>query len=87
MNRAKAHSRESGLMGHCIESGFVLIDENGAVSFLDDEATLMVVDASRRSNKTVASNFGRSARNKESTCERPAWKRLVSKTSGYNEIT
>ena len=51
VNRAKAHSRACGLMGHCIESGFVLIDENGAVSFLDDEATLMVIDEIRRSDK------------------------------------
>jgi len=51
LDRARAHSRDCGLMGHCAESGFVLVDENGRAAFLDDEATVPVLDAIRRSGK------------------------------------
>jgi hypothetical protein len=52
MERAKVHTRDCGLTGHCAESRFVLIDETGAIALLDDAATLMVVDAIRRSERS-----------------------------------
>ena len=49
--RAQAHSRGCCLMGHCAESGYVLIDANGSIAFLDAEATVLVIDAVRQSEK------------------------------------
>lgn len=43
--RARGHSRECGMMGHCIESGFALVDEAGGVALLDPAATPKVVSA------------------------------------------
>ena len=41
--RARAHSRECVLMGHCVESGYALIGENGEISVLDTHATPHIV--------------------------------------------
>lgn len=49
--RAQAHSKTCGLKGHCVESGYGLVDEEGHVALLDSEATLRVVDAIRQSVK------------------------------------
>ena len=45
--RAERHSRECALMGHCIESGFALVEETGRVALLDASATPKVVNAIR----------------------------------------
>lgn len=42
---AQAHTRECALMGHCVESGYGLVDEGGRLTILDTEATPSVVDA------------------------------------------
>ena len=47
MERAKAHTQRCALMGHCIESGFGLVQEDGRVLLLDAEATLKIADAVR----------------------------------------
>ena len=46
--RAREHTRECVLMGHCIESGYALVSEDGGLLLLDDDATLRVVDAVRK---------------------------------------
>ena len=51
LERARTHTRECALMGHCLESGYGLVDEDGRVSLLDSEATLRVVDAVRSSER------------------------------------
>ena len=43
--RAREHTRECALMGHCVESGYALVAVNGQVTLLDSEATPMVVHA------------------------------------------
>ena len=43
--RAREHTRECVLMGHCIESGYALVGDDGAVTLLDHEATPRVVQA------------------------------------------
>lgn len=43
--RAREHTRECVLMGHCIESGYALVGDDGAVALLDHDATPMVVQA------------------------------------------
>lgn len=45
LERAKAHSRSCILMGHCIESGYALIGDDGAVAVLDTQATPYVIRA------------------------------------------
>ena len=40
--RARAHTRECALMGHCLESGYGLVGENESLTLLDAEATLQV---------------------------------------------
>ena len=43
--RARAHARQCVLMGHCVESGYALIGENGQISVLDTHARPRVVRA------------------------------------------
>lgn len=38
--RARRHSKACNLMGHCVESGYGLIDDEGGLFLLDDKATL-----------------------------------------------
>ena len=47
--RARAHTRECVLMGHCIESGYALVSDDGQLILLDDHATRLVVDVVQRS--------------------------------------
>lgn len=46
---ARTHSSECALMGHCVESGYGLVAEDGRLTLLDPEATPKVVDAVERS--------------------------------------
>lgn len=48
IERGRRHTKECALMGHCIESGYGLVKEDGQVVPLDAEATPMVVAAIRR---------------------------------------
>lgn len=41
--RASVHTRECALMGHCVESGFALVEDDGRVMLLDSEATPSLV--------------------------------------------
>ena len=43
MDRAAAHPTSCGLMGHCVESGYGLVDDEGRVHLLEPEATTAVV--------------------------------------------
>lgn len=45
LKRAKAHTRACALDGHCVESGYALVDEDGRLMVLDSEATPKVVTA------------------------------------------
>ncbi|MBV6627828.1 MAG: hypothetical protein KI793_33715 [Rivularia sp. (in: Bacteria)] len=49
VERARAHKRDCALAGHCAESGFGLIDEEGRVALLDPKATLQVLEKIRNS--------------------------------------
>jgi hypothetical protein len=49
--RARAHTRACALDGHCIESGFGLVADDGHVALLDPSATPHVVDAVRASER------------------------------------
>ena len=50
-DRSHVHTRDCALMGHCIESGYGLVDDQGIVSVLDTTATPLVVGALRDSKK------------------------------------
>ncbi|MFC4448051.1 hypothetical protein [Halorussus aquaticus] len=41
--RARTHSKECALMGHCIESGYSLVNEGEGMAMLDAGATREVV--------------------------------------------
>lgn len=43
LERAAVHTTECALMGHCVESGFALIDDDGRVHLLEPAATTHVV--------------------------------------------
>lgn len=45
LHRGREHTRACGLSGHCIESGFGLVSEEGQLALLDTKATLPVVEA------------------------------------------
>jgi len=51
LNRAKEHSRDCTLMGHCIESGFALVDDSDRLSLLDSEATAKILHAVETSHQ------------------------------------
>ena len=44
LERGKAHTKECALMGHCIESGYGLVGDDGDVRILDAKATPLVVE-------------------------------------------
>ncbi len=48
--RARSHTKNCALMGHCVESGYGLVGEDGRISVLDSEATPRVVEALVRSS-------------------------------------
>lgn len=52
LSRAREHTKECALMGHCAESGYVLVGDDGSLYPLDTEATLRVVRALRESRET-----------------------------------
>lgn len=51
LERARQHSRECALMGHCIESGYGLIGDDGRLALLDAKATPKVVNAIEKSGR------------------------------------
>ncbi|WP_436927642.1 hypothetical protein [Halosimplex amylolyticum] len=44
LEKARTHTRECALMGHCIESGYGIVTEDDRLTVLDSEATPEVVD-------------------------------------------
>lgn len=48
--KARTHSRECTLMGHCIESGYGIVTEDDRLTVLDPAATRGVVDAVEHSD-------------------------------------
>lgn len=45
--RARSHTKACAVMGHCLESGYGLVDEAGRVSLLDMQATPLILGALR----------------------------------------
>ena len=43
--RAKEHTTRCSLMGHCMESGYGIVRDDGSVAPLDNHATPLVVQA------------------------------------------
>ena len=48
--RARTHTTACVLMGHCVESGYALVDGNG-LTVLDDHATPVIVALAKKSGK------------------------------------
>lgn len=44
LEKARTHSTECALMGHCMESGYGIVTENDHLTLLDSEASKQVVD-------------------------------------------
>jgi hypothetical protein len=44
LSKARTHTRDCALMGHCVESGYGIVTENDRLIVLDAEATPQVVD-------------------------------------------
>jgi hypothetical protein len=49
--RARRHTRACALKGHCVESGYGLVSDDGRVALLDPAATPQVVEAVRGSSR------------------------------------
>lgn len=49
--KARAHTRQCSLEGHCLESGFGLVDEAGNIALLDPEATPRIAEAVKQSSR------------------------------------
>lgn len=45
LERARKHTRECALEGHCIESGYAIVSDKGGITLLDSAATAYVVRA------------------------------------------
>lgn len=43
LERGREHSRDCALMGHCVESGYGLVGEDGGVRVLDAKATPKII--------------------------------------------
>lgn len=54
--RAVDHSRDCVLMGHCIESGYGLVDNDGRILLLDTEATRAVIESVSHATESWGSN-------------------------------
>ena len=50
LEKARTHSKECTLMGHCIESGFGLVTEDDRLTLLDPQSTQEVVDVVEQSD-------------------------------------
>jgi hypothetical protein len=51
LDRARVHTKRCALMGHCVESGYGLVSEDGRVALLEAVATPQVVHAIERSDR------------------------------------
>ena len=51
LERAKSHTKDCALMGHCVESGYGLINDEGAARLLDTKATPKILEAVKDSEK------------------------------------
>lgn len=49
VERARDHTKRCGLDGHCVESGYALVNDSGETFLLDSEATPMVFNALKQS--------------------------------------
>lgn len=44
LTKARTHSQECALMGHCVESGYGIVTEDDRLTVLDSEATPKIVN-------------------------------------------
>ena len=51
LERARVHTSECALMGHCMESGYGLVDDQGRLLLLEPAATPGVVHAIEQSGR------------------------------------
>lgn len=49
--RARAHTTSCALMGHCVESGYGVINDDGTLHVLDTHATPLIVAALHDSSR------------------------------------
>ena len=50
LEKARTHSRECALMGHCVESGYGIVTEDDRLTVLDSEATPKIVNTVEESD-------------------------------------
>ncbi|SFS09878.1 hypothetical protein SAMN05216559_3606 [Halomicrobium zhouii] len=50
LEKARVHTRDCALMGHCIESGYGIVTEADRVTMLDSEATPQIVNVVEQSD-------------------------------------
>lgn len=48
--KARTHTRECALMGHCIESGYGIVTEDDRLTVLDSEATPKIANVVKESD-------------------------------------
>jgi hypothetical protein len=51
LERARVHTTECALMGHCVESGYGLVNEEGRPLLLEPASTTQVVEALRGTSR------------------------------------
>lgn len=51
LQRAREHTKRCALMGHCVESGYGVVGDDGRIALLDAKATPQVVEALERSGR------------------------------------
>lgn len=51
VEKARDHTRQCSLVGHCAESGFGLVTEDGHTTLLDSKATPDVLEVVRQSDR------------------------------------
>ncbi len=76
--RAREHTRTCALKGHCIESGFALVSDDGRVALLDPGATVKVVEAIRGSERDSGIRLRARREEREGEMETAAVKEITS---------
>lgn len=62
LERARAHTSDCALMGHCVESGCGLVGEDGELRLLDTHPTTMVVERLAEGDGGRGSSCGRTGK-------------------------
>lgn len=81
--RASVHTTACARMGHCVESGYGLVDPEGRLHLLDTHATPLVVDLLRTTENEQGIRIEAERHSQDGEMETVAVRELVGRQSAY----